>query len=226
MDKRELFLNNLQKTLEGGAVQPEEVVEVVQAILGIIADLQRGLESTIEENSGLVSREHKNLRSELAGLAERITNVKAMMADGEKRMKSDTDGVVLQIFKELKRIEDAIPMMPDLTPVSEKIMEVEAKIPKLPKEIGAEGIRDKLETLSGEDRLDAKAIKNLPEAVKKYHGGGSTGIRGITSANANITVDDDPTFVGFKRLTFAPQITVSASAPASPNLHDLWVDIS
>jgi len=38
----------------------------------------------------------------------------------------------------------------------------------------AEDIRNKLELLEGEERLDAKAIKNLPSAVNHHYGGGSS----------------------------------------------------
>ena len=52
-------------------------------------------------------------------------------------------------------------------------------------------IRDKLETLEEDDRLDAKAIKNLPEATKtivERMGGGSSQ-RVVAGTNINITLD-------------------------------------
>lgn len=52
----------------------------------------------------------------------------------------------------------------------------------------AEEIRNKLETLKDEDRLDAKAIKNLPESIVKYAGRGG-GVREVI-AGTNITVDN------------------------------------
>lgn len=49
----------------------------------------------------------------------------------------------------------------------------------------AEQVRDKLESLEGDDRLDAKAIKNLPKAIEKNFPYG-TNIADIT-AGANLT---------------------------------------
>ncbi len=69
-------------------------------------------------------------------------------------------------------------------------------------------VKDKLESLKGDDRLDAKAIKNLPKAVQQFGGGG----------RGDIWINTDKSRIN--------SITVSESAPSNPTLNDLWVDIS
>jgi hypothetical protein len=76
-------------------------------------------------------------------------------------------------------------------------------------------IIDKLESVENEDdKLDASAIRNLPEpeynpVTKKYFFGGGGG-RWIIGQSA----------------TPGGTLTVSATAPSNPAVSDLWVDIS
>ncbi len=62
-------------------------------------------------------------------------------------------------------------------------------------------VRDKLQTLSGGDRLDASYIKNLPKP-KVYNSAGRAGIIGVG----------------------VYQITVGPNPPLNPSVGDLWVD--
>lgn len=121
-----------------------------------------------------------------------------------------------------------------------KIEELNDKILEIPqidlKQIGdevlgkttPEHIRDKLETLVGEERLDKSAIKGLDELVKKENKftlfGGSGGIKEIT-AGRNISIDNSS--IQYPIVTNTnPKITVATTAPTSPVLYDLWVDIT
>lgn len=57
----------------------------------------------------------------------------------------------------------------------------------------SEDIRNKLELLSGEDRLDASAIKNLPESVKtvvESYGGGYSSLSTLPDVNIQGISDD------------------------------------
>jgi hypothetical protein len=70
----------------------------------------------------------------------------------------------------------------------------------------AEEVKDKLESLKGDERLDARAIKNLP---KQQFGG---------NGRNDVWLNTDKTKIN--------QLTVSATAPTNPTINDLWVDIS
>ncbi len=79
--------------------------------------------------------------------------------------------------------------------------------PDKPKEI-----KDKLETLKGDERLDASAIKNLPEVVKSYSvgksgGGGSTMRVNDLSSQAN---GSTRTFTTLNRIGAAHIVLYSA----------------
>jgi hypothetical protein len=119
-------------------------------------------------------------------------------------------------------------------------------------------IKGKLESLTGDERLDASAIKNLPESTVR--GVGSFGIReapkdGKTYGRKDrdwtevVISETDPLSLHLNQTS--PQtftggtvtgtgllqvvggvlgknvmLTVSDTAPANPNVGDLWVDIS
>lgn len=119
-----------------------------------------------------------------------------------------------ELEKEALRIERLIPTMPDLEPLRDEIRRVEGLIPTIPEAEKAGQIRDKLETLEGDERLDIKAIRGLDdyEEIKRlarekgmtFHGGGGVGaIKGLV-AGEGVQIDNtNPQY---------PVITASASA--------------
>ena len=75
-------------------------------------------------------------------------------------------------------------------------------------------IRDKLSSLKGNERLDAKAIKNLAKEVGSVT---FTGIGGGTSQTVTEHIADT--------LIHVP-IYIQDTAPSNPSLNDLWIDTS
>ncbi len=98
-----------------------------------------------------------------------------VLKDDLNENKDISDQRYVNFYKDIKsQIEDlraSIPTVTDFNPIEEKIAtsirELEARIPQLPEELKAEAIRDKLESLEGEDRLDKSAIKGLDEELQR-----------------------------------------------------------
>lgn len=239
--KYEKLLDGIYESMGKGAVSTDEVVTVVHSILGLVADLQKRLEASIETNRGEGMQSVDTLRDDLVALEQQIGQVRTNLTDTEGFLKDDHATTVKHIFEELQRIEASIPAIPEFPPfpsfdpliqrieesaaaIRDEVSAVEAKIPTIPeqKELEAEVVRDKLETLEGDERLDASAIKNLPKSVSKIVnsgiGGGSSGIKGIL-AGTNIAVDTN---------LYTPMvtlnITVSPTAPPNPVINELWID--
>ena len=59
--KQDKFLKELQKTLQGGAVEPEELVEAIEFLLGVIDNVKK----THSENKAKTKEEIDALYSEL-----------------------------------------------------------------------------------------------------------------------------------------------------------------
>ena len=75
-------------------------------------------------------------------------------------------------------------------------------------------IRDKLSSLKGNERLDAKAIKNLAKEMGSVT---FTGMGGGTSQTVTEHIADT--------LIHVP-IYIQNTAPSNPSLNDLWIDTS
>lgn len=227
-DRMDQFIANLQKGLMPGVVTADEVIEVVQTMFKVIKDLEENLNSSITAGDDKTTAQSQEIRDDLDGLTVQVTSLTRTNADlvgalGTKVSSNfqDTQRRMGEMFRELQRISDRIPSMPNMEPVQKRITELERKMSSLPGEDTAEKIRNRLETLKGDERLDAFAIKNLPKAVQSTSmsiGGGSSGIKGV-SAGTNISVDGNP---------YTPMVTlnipVQSTAPADPVVNQLWID--
>ena len=96
----------------------------------------------------------------------------------------------------------------------------------------AEQVRDKLETLEGEDRLDSKHIKNLPKWIKEKGKdmlvGGIRFFENLADVSIDISVKRQDMIAQYnqtnKRWQNGIAITVSDTAPTDPEINDLWVN--
>jgi hypothetical protein len=123
-------------------------------------------------------------KGELQTIKNTISNLKLQHGkdgrDGKDAEPIDTSTIALEASK--RAVEAIKPLIP-IVPTSDEII---AQIPVI-----GEKVRDSLELLQGEERLDAKAIKNLPKAIEtgvKYYGG--TGLIKGLRAGTNITIDN------------------------------------
>lgn len=237
MDK----LENLKKKIE--EIQTKSLVAndmkaFIQLVLKVISDFkveQQKLTTeqlnTIQQAISYIEKEYKTNSTSLE--AQKSSVLKEI----EKKVSE-----VNSRFEELKTLKvtpgkDGKDGEDGYTPVKgedyfteKEIKDIKDSVLNDIPELEPEEIKDKLESLQGDKRLDAKAIKNLPESVV-YRGGGVSGIKEII-AGSNITVDNSQlgypvvATTGLVQGVNTSKITVSATEPASPTLYDLWYDIS
>lgn len=166
MDEKKLL--KLQKLLE---TANEDFLTLEQA-----KNLFAALQSSVQEVK-------TTLEAEVAkGNADTMSMCKKMLADiskAEKDLKKSVEKRDMTLFnklstdfsREIESVKRMIPVIPD--PVLFDPTELQNQIDVLmayetpePKPVQANEVRDLLETLKDEERLDASAIKNLPEATK------------------------------------------------------------
>lgn len=166
------YLEKIQKTFEGEAVQPEELKQVIDALLDAMKEMKLYLEKEIEEYKGELSQEHKKLLSDMEA---NMAKTKEMIEKSSNLSASELGKVIKMFSNEIKRIESIIPSMPDLTVYERKLEEIRKSIPVIKETIldTPEQIRDKLEKLKGKDRLDKSAIDGLEDELKRIETGGS-----------------------------------------------------
>lgn len=162
-------------------VTPDQIEEVLLAMVTILANNKKSVDFLNEETKATVESVLSKSQAEYA----------KHKADLEERLMSSTIDVHGRVGKKMMDMEARLTMEADQKMVQtmescQKMMdECKAMMPKDGMD-GKDGspdtapqIKDKLESLEGDARLDAKAIKNLPQATHTtqtiYKGGG--GIR-------------------------------------------------
>jgi hypothetical protein len=160
------FVKDLKQTNEG------KYNELVTELSQILKDHNRLTKD--------VSYSEVYFKNEISSLKNALSKLKLQHGkDGKDADPVDTRGIALEASK---MAQDALkPLIPTI-PSTDEIV---AKIP-----IVGEKVRDALEILTGEERLDAKAIKNLPATIQegvKYYGG--SGIKELV-AGSGIAVDN------------------------------------
>lgn len=197
----------------GGAVQPDELFQVVNSLLSIIGELR----NTVDAN--------------LASLKEigdiSTTSILQSIRDTESKLRqsiSDSEGTnqkkVLELSKrligEIKGLESRIPAMPDLSYLDNRISYIEDRIPSItselrtliaeesaPEETGST-IVDKINSLSTvreDDKIGIEHIRDLEDElytlrVISSSGSGGRGHGGVglqvVSHDSSLTGDGTP----------------------------------
>lgn len=155
-------LEQLLSAFDEGAVTPEELIETSDAIIAIIESNGKTLADKILANKAASDKDVDNLKSELS---KTKTNLEAV-----KQGQVTVEQVRAALLTEIKRVEGLIPELPketDLTELYEEIEEQEAQLARLTELVLGENIRNALESLQGEERLDISAIKGIDELIAR-----------------------------------------------------------
>lgn len=224
-------LSKLIKTFNDKRVISEgEIKEVLAAIVAILAENKKGVDSLnsetktqLEQTVSYLSKEHQSVLKALQG---DLTKTRSEVAKATKE----------QNERAFKRLQDLIAKI--RMPLDGK--DGQPGIDGLPGEPGKDGspdsaeqVRDKLETLKDEDRLDASAIKNLPkfikEKAKELVAGGVRYFEQLNDVSIPITDKRQNLIAQYtttnKRWESGIAITVSTTQPTNPKLNDLWVQL-
>lgn len=160
-------LKSIIELMQNDTVTPDVLRGFLQNVLNTIKENKEGFEDISKQTIAEVSKALEYIQAEhetfMQNVKDEAGNVYKKSDELEKRIK--------EVKKLCSEMKDCMPKDGENGKDADEeyvIESVLAKIPK-PKEVildNAEKIRDKLETLEGESRLDASAIKNLPEFIK------------------------------------------------------------
>lgn len=181
------------ETIQAKSVLASDMKAFIQLVLKIIKETKDNFDSISKENLATIQQAIQYIEQE----HEKVIN----------SVNSETKEVKLNFAKQVKELKDLVSKVKTIkpidgqdgedgyTPIKGKDYFTESDIKDIKDivlndipEIEAEEIKEKLESLKGDKRLDASAIKNLPEQVV-YRGGGVSGIKEII-AGTNITIDN------------------------------------
>src|SRR3990167_3341136 len=181
MNKNLEKFEEIVKILEKDTASVSEVAELVATIIQVVKEAKEFLEKqAIDNKKDLNNLVNRLTEQEVQKIGEALDNLEKKAEKVIKSIKEktalDLDSITRNLYKELKKLEDSIPEKADFTEIYGKIKEVESKIVPV-EEIKAEGIRDKIESLRGDERIDKSAIKGLDDELKEIRslprGGGA-----------------------------------------------------
>lgn len=184
----------------------DEVAQIFAVVLDVIVAIKESFGQEMAKNKGEDVRQKKELQQYL--LTE-ITDAESRMQDLykqiEKKEAVDIEQVRTQLLQEINTLRQAIPTIPSLDPIFSRINDIELKIAQIPQKDTTEQIRDGLESLKGDERLDKSAVKGIEELEKKideknksggFFGGGQR--PPVTIQGFGLTVDKNVRFINFK----------------------------
>jgi hypothetical protein len=168
-EKQQKYLANLQRAMEGAAVQPEELIPIIELLLSTISDVKTGIERQISDIRGGSSNSLKKISYSLSDLE---LKVKDLINKSEKASLSKIKELSQRLVSEIDRVEQLIPSLPDLSYLENKILEVERKIPQIPEPVKVEldtpeQLAQKINTLHGQ--IDMKVLRGWPDFERRIN---------------------------------------------------------
>lgn len=155
----QLFLDTLDQTASK---------EDVAALTKQLVDFVKQAKEKLEEANKAKSAELDQKVAELVAAAQQHETRVAERQDVDKAaMYSESRTLMRLLEQKVEEIRALIPELPDLSPYDEKIEELRSIIPSLPDELSPEAIRDKLESLEGEERLNVSAIEGFEDLLNR-----------------------------------------------------------
>ena len=242
----EELANNLSKLLQvfngSRSVTEAEVKQIMMAMVVILAENKRSTDALNEETRkrledaiNSIAFEHQNV---LESLRKDVVKSKAEI---EKAAKEQNDRAFRRLQELINKTDFRIPRDGLSGKDGKDGRDGEPGPAGTPGKDGSpdtpEQVRDKLETLKDDERLDVKAIRGLPDYLQEVKKKGRQmpvgGIRffenladvsiPITSKRKDLIAQYSTTN---NRWESGIALTVSATEPASPQANDVWIDIS
>lgn len=173
----------LSAFMEGG-VSPEEFMQVIDTIVLSIKELKESLllglnekKSELTEYSqnelqkivkNLNEYSHNEVQEIAKNLDEHETEMYSLMEKDRQATTSEIEQAKTNVQNEIERVKKLIPTIPDISDVRDKLVEIEEALATIPRIITQEpeAIRDALELLAGDERLDVSTIKGLDEKLQ------------------------------------------------------------
>lgn len=188
-------MQEMLKRFEGGAIQPDELQKTVEILLGVIKEIKTKLEEKITDGDVSIVKLCEKMIAETSGIESKISK-KIELAIKDKATKKELESKLSDIYSSIESLKESIPEMPEMEEYEEQLEEIKKSIPEIKDTIldTPQQIRDKLETLKGDDRLDKSAIRGLEDELKRIEatrGGGTSFFGGRQMRMVSFTFTGD-----------------------------------
>lgn len=185
-------------------IKPEDMEEILVALMTAINEVKSNLEQNIALNKGELENKYSTLYTELESLEKTVTK---SLTKIEGKMSNDLNSIRQQIYDKINEIQELIPEKTDLSTILTDIEEIKSKLNEedVPEPEDPYECRNELEAIDNEsEKLKIEAIqglrKELDDLEKKIKSSGGRNIfgGGFNVSALNIHIIDDETPSGTK----------------------------
>jgi len=162
-------LNALLDAFDSGAVQPEELIEAIDAVMAVLESSQKAAFEKIETTDKKSESELNKVKADVSNKME-VVKASLIELNNTKATKTEIEKAHAGFAKEIERIEALIPTLPDefdATDIYEVLEEQKEVISSLSELILGENIRNALEALPEGEKLAIEAIEGLREELDR-----------------------------------------------------------
>jgi len=171
MTQKEEKLKQLRELFEMTNKSYASVQDVAKIVVEVGKVLRENNQTNDKKIENLVFLLENKLQSTLNEVKNSKEDVEKKITESSTlstSVKSLIDQLKTELNKKINDFEYKIPRQVDLTPLQRKIEEIESKIPEIPEVVldSPQEVRNKLESLKGNDRLDKNSIRGIEELEK------------------------------------------------------------
>jgi len=166
-DKNQKRLETLLSAFDSGAVQPNELIEAMEAVMVIIKHSEKLFLSQIKDTSETSMRSMTSLKAEIA---QAHRDIQILIKDAKENSTTETATLRRLVAQEVKRLEESMPIMPDefdATEIQKSLEEHTELLAKISELISGENIRNALESLPDGEKQSIDSIQDLREELDK-----------------------------------------------------------
>ncbi len=211
-------LEELIRVVDKDQPSSEEIAEVLTVVMGVVEGVKQTLEKRITYSENTTDKE-------INRLDQRVDSTESKLETAQRTLTEKFDKKILTATTKLEnavsKVEGKIPSPTDLTQIEKQIKELRKlwDNQKEPEEITPIQVRNKLESLKGDERFDFSFVKGLDEKFAKVEAEVSKkgGVIGGQSRR-DVWHNGSGKTMGV--------MTVSATAPLKPGVNDIWIDVS
>jgi len=155
----------MQKAMEGGAVQPAELKQVIEVVLGVIKELKSLLQNQISTGDSKVIEYCEAMMPDMKGFEKKLGGISNQIKDISSKEVAKAIKATKDMIEDIRR---DIPSMPDLTFLEAKIEQIKASIPVIKDTIldTPIQIREKVQSLPEGKRWEIEDVNDLRKELE------------------------------------------------------------
>lgn len=153
-------LYKLRDNLNKGHASETEVTQAFALVFSILESLNTVWQDNINKSDKKVTDLQKTVAADIDASYQKCAQ---LYAQCEKNGAQNLASLRAELVSLIGNVQSLIPKALDLTPVYDRINEVEKKIPTVPEKDSPEETRNSLELLQGDERLKLSAISGVEE---------------------------------------------------------------